>query len=77
MKPLRFAFNQTLKVRRCLRALYSGRKLWQDFGQSFFHFTPDISGGVATWLLMFTRAFSDYGHFVVCTREPMGDLHYG
>ncbi len=34
----------------------------------FLHYTPDISGGVASWLKMFAQAFPDFMHLVLCAR---------
>ena len=34
----------------------------------FLHYTPDVSGGVATFLEIFAKAFPEFTHLIVCSR---------
>jgi glycosyltransferase involved in cell wall biosynthesis len=54
------------KLKRIFYALIIARKLKRQ--PYFFHYTPDISGGVGTWIETCTVAFSEYKHFIVSNR---------
>jgi len=63
---IRGLLKTAARIRRLLLLSFFMIKRW---GQPYFiHYTPDISGGVASWLDACTQAFYDYQHLIICVR---------
>lgn len=60
MNNLIFSFRRFLRIPSTYIHLHNTKY--------FFHYTADLSGGVASWIRMFCQTFSDTEHLIACAR---------